>query len=75
MHNDDYTTMDFVVEVLNKVFHKTPAEAETIMMAIHSKGIGVCGIYTAEVAETRVAQVRRMAKGRGFPLLCTMEEV
>lgn len=75
MHNDDYTTMDFVVEVLSRVFHKTPAEAEAIMLAVHRQGIGVCGVYTAEVAETRIALVRKMAKARGFPLRCTLEEV
>ncbi|WP_243546553.1 ATP-dependent Clp protease adaptor ClpS [Pseudodesulfovibrio tunisiensis] len=75
MHNDDYTTMDFVVEVLIRVFHKSEAQATTIMMAIHNQGVGVCGIFTAEVAETKVDLVHRLAKGAGFPLRCSMEGV
>jgi len=75
MHNDDYTTMEFVVHVLREVFHKNEAEAVQIMLNIHKNGMGVCGVYTGEVAETKVALVRRMAKKEGFPLKCTMEEV
>lgn len=75
MHNDDYTTMEFVVEVLMHVFHKTEAEANLIMMNIHQKGVGLCGIYTAEIAETKVSMVDSMAHGKGYPLKCTMEEV
>ena len=75
LHNDDYTTMDFVVQVLESVFYKPPAEAAQIMLNVHEKGIGVCGIYTAEIAETKVAMVAHMAKQRGFPLKCSMEDV
>ncbi|MFP4168879.1 MAG: ATP-dependent Clp protease adapter ClpS [Desulfonatronovibrionaceae bacterium] len=75
LHNDDYTTMEFVVLVLKKIFNKTEAEATQIMMKVHNEGVGVCGIYTAEVAETKVHLVRNMAKKQGYPLMCTMEEV
>lgn len=75
MHNDDYTTMDFVVEVLIKVFHKNESEATVIMLAIHHNGWGDCGIYTAEVAESKVDRVHRIAKSAGFPLRCSMEGV
>ncbi len=75
LHNDDYTTMEFVVHVLQKVFHKTEAEAMQIMLNVHKNGTGVCGIYTGEVAETKVAMVTSMARKEGYPLKCTMEEV
>lgn len=75
LHNDDYTTMDFVVEVLKSVFGKSESEAMVVMMSVHEKGTGVCGIYTAEVAETKVYLVHQMAKARSFPLRCSMEEV
>lgn len=73
LHNDDYTTMDFVVEVLMRVFRKSETEATIIMLQIHNEGYGVCGLYTAEVAETKVDMVHRLAKSAGFPLRCTME--
>ncbi len=75
LHNDDYTTMDFVIYILKKVFNKTEGEAVQIMMNIHKNGIGLCGIYTAEVAETKVVMVKNLARKEGFPLKCTMEEV
>lgn len=75
LHNDDYTSMDFVVEVLMQIFAKSEAEAVAIMMNVHEQGIGVCGIYTAEVAETKVHLVHRMARKQSFPLRCSMEEV
>ncbi len=75
LHNDDYTTMDFVVSVLMKVFHKTRDEAVNIMLNVHKKGVGICGIYPAEIAETKVALVHQMARQAGFPLRCSMEEV
>ena len=71
--NDDYTTMDFVIEVLEEVFHKQPAEAYRIMMAVHTQGKGLCGIYPHEVAETKVASVVERARSNGFPLLAAME--
>ena len=74
LHNDDYTTMEFVVQVLCTVFHKTIEEATEIMLAVHQQGIGQCGVYTREVAETRVRHVHHLAKGAGFPLKCSMEE-
>lgn len=75
LHNDDYTSMEFVVEILMNVFNKSEDEAVTIMMHVHEKGIGMCGIYTAEVAETKVHLVHQMARKRSFPLRCSMEEV
>ncbi|MBN2088835.1 ATP-dependent Clp protease adapter ClpS [candidate division KSB1 bacterium] len=74
LHNDNYTTMDFVVMVLEKVFHKSPAEATRIMLNVHQKGIGVCGIYPRDIAVTKVATVQVLAENNNFPLLCTMEE-
>jgi ATP-dependent Clp protease adaptor protein ClpS len=71
--NDDYTTMEFVVEVLESIFHKQPAEAYRIMIAVHTQGKGLCGVYPHEVAETKVAAVIELARANGFPLLATME--
>jgi ATP-dependent Clp protease adaptor protein ClpS len=71
--NDDYTTMDFVIEILETVFHKHPAEAYRIMMAVHTQGKGLCGLYPHEVAETKVASVVELARSNGFPLLAAME--
>ena len=71
--NDDYTTMDFVVQILEEVFHKQPAEAYRIMMAVHTEGRGICGHYTHEVAETKIATVRDRAHEAGFPLQAVME--
>ncbi len=75
MHNDHYTTMDFVVEVLMHVFNKNHAEATVIMLAVHEKGVGVCGVYPLELAETKVAQVHTLARKEGFPLRSSIEEV
>ncbi len=74
LHNDDYTTMDFVVEILMLVFNKSPEEAVNIMLNIHRKGIGLCGVYTYEVSETKVETVHAIAGEHGFPLKCTMEK-
>jgi ATP-dependent Clp protease adaptor protein ClpS len=71
--NDDYTTMDFVVDVLETIFHKQPAEAHRIMMMVHTQGKGLCGLYPFEVAETKVATVIERARASGFPLLAAME--
>lgn len=72
--NDDYTTMDFVVSVLENVFHKTAVEAAQIMLNVHKNGIGLAGIYTREIAETKVALVLELAVRNGFPLKCRMEK-
>ncbi len=74
LHNDDYTTMEFVVEILMLVFNKPPEEAVEIMLNVHQKGIGICGVYTYEVSETKVNTVHDLARENGFPLKCTMEE-
>ena len=71
--NDDYTPMDFVVDVLESIFLKSPAEAFRVMMQVHTQGSGLAGIYTHEVAETKVATVVELARGQGFPLRATME--
>jgi ATP-dependent Clp protease adaptor protein ClpS len=75
LHNDNYTTMEFVIEILEKIFHKSASEATAIMLAVHKTGTGICGVYSHEIAETRVRVVEHYAKERGYPLLCTMEEV
>lgn len=74
IHNDDYTTMDFVVQVLEEVFQHSEPEAVAIMLQVHMQGVGVAGVYTFEIAETKVAKVEAMARAREFPLLCTVEE-
>ena len=73
LHNDDYTTMEFVIYILQSVFHKQIAEAERIMIQVHRNGIGVCGVYTHEIAESKAKKVERMAKEHSHPLLCTIE--
>ena len=75
LHNDNYTTMEFVISVLVEVFHKKPEQAAAIMLAVHEKGMGVCGVYPHEVAETKVAMVHSRARRAGFPLKSTMEEM
>lgn len=72
--NDDYTPMEFVVEVLQKIFSLDRSTATRIMLEVHTKGKGVCGVYTFEIAETKVAQVTGLAQQHQHPLLCTMEE-
>ena len=73
--NDDYTTMDFVIEILMDEFGKPYEIATEIMLNVHRKGIGVCGIYPLEIAETKVDTVHSRARERGYPLRCTLEEV
>ena len=73
LHNDDYTSMEFVVHVLTMIFHKSEQESERIMLDVHKKGKGVCGVYTQEIAQTKVEQVRTLAKQNKYPLLATYE--
>ncbi len=75
LHNDDYTTMEFVILILEKVFHKTTAEATRIMLNVHNQGLGIAGVYTREVAETKVAIVLDLARKNEYPLLCTLEKI
>lgn len=72
--NDDFSTMDFVIEILTKVFRKTLSEAEAIMLSVHNNGEGVCGVYTKEIALTKVLQVKTMARKAGFPLKAIAQE-
>lgn len=71
--NDDYTTMDFVVYVLERVFHKMAPEAVRIMLSVHKSGAGLAGVYTREIAETKIEQVHTLAREKEFPLKCIME--
>lgn len=72
--NDDYSSMDFVIDILITIFHKSYSEAEAIMLEVHKKERGLCGVYTYEIAETKVMQVQKKARDNGFPLKATMEE-
>lgn len=72
--NDDYTPMEFVVEVLESVFGMERPKATRVMLEVHTKGKGICGVYGYEIAETKVAQVMSIAQQQQHPLLCTMEE-
>ncbi|MBF0202449.1 MAG: ATP-dependent Clp protease adapter ClpS [Desulfamplus sp.] len=74
LHNDDYTTMEFVVEILMAVFGKSEEDATIIMMNVHEQGRGICGTYTREIAETKVHTVHVLAREREFPLKSTMEK-
>jgi ATP-dependent Clp protease adaptor protein ClpS len=74
LHNDDFTTMDFVVFVLMSVFGKNPIDAFKIMMAVHQQGVGIAGVYTYEIAEAKCNKATELAQKREFPLLCTVEE-
>ena len=74
LHNDNYTTMEFVVEVLLYVFHKRVEEATRIMLNVHKQDVGICGTYPFEVAETKVDTVHLLAREKGFPLKCSMEK-
>lgn len=73
LHNDDFTTMEFVVAILQEIFHHNEADATAIMLHVHRHGIGVAGIYPREIAETKVAEVLHAAEAAEYPLLCTME--
>ncbi len=74
LHNDDYTTMEFVVYVLQGVFHRNETDAMQSMLHVHKHGIGVAGVYTRDVAETHIKQVEALARSHEFPLRCSMEE-
>ena len=74
LHNDDYTSMEFVVEILLSVFNKSIEDATMIMLKVHKEGIGICGVYTFEVAETKMDTVHALAREREFPLKCTLEK-
>ncbi|MBW8270659.1 ATP-dependent Clp protease adapter ClpS [Caldovatus aquaticus] len=74
MLNDDYTPMEFVVHVLERFFQKSREEATRIMLHVHRRGVGVCGVYTYEVAETKVTQVMDLARQNQHPLQCTIEK-
>ena len=75
MLNDDYTPMDFVVYLLKFFFHKNHTEASKIMLKVHNKGAGLCGIYSFEVAESKILEVIITSRKNGFPLLCTLEKI
>ncbi len=74
LYNDDYTPMEFVVGVLERVFRKSPAEATELMLQIHRGGLGIAGVYVLEVAETKAATVHRLAEERGYPLRAGVEK-
>lgn len=75
LHNDDYTTFDFVILILRKIFNKSAEEAQAITLHVHKSGIGQCGIFTREIAEAKVARVRHEARLAGYPLKCSMEKL
>ncbi|MCX6558394.1 MAG: ATP-dependent Clp protease adapter ClpS [Candidatus Aminicenantes bacterium] len=74
LHNDHFTTMEFVVEILVKIFHKPAQEATQIMLDVHRRGSGNCGVYSLDIARTKVAQVHALARQHEFPLRCSYEE-
>ncbi len=73
LHNDDYTTMEFVIFILTSIFHKSVNDATEIMLNVHHSGIGVAGVYTREICEIKMEQVHSLAAENEFPLRCTME--
>jgi len=75
LHNDDYTTMEFVMSILETVFHKSSNDAAQIMLNVHNEGVGIAGVYTKEICETKISVVHQLAKKNEFPLRCSMETV
>ena len=75
LHNDDYTTMDFVVMILETVFKKDTTEATRIMLNVHNQGVGIAGIYIREIGETKIGVVHEMARKNQYPLKCSLEKV
>ncbi len=75
LHNDDYTSMDFVVDILVSVFRKNGVEASKVMMAVHQKGAGIAGVYPYDIGMSKIQEVKRRAKEDNYPLLCTLEKV
>lgn len=75
LHNDDYTSMEFVVLILENIFGKSTSVATKIMLDVHHQGIGVAGVYTLEICETKVELVHHLARKNGFPLRCSMEKI
>jgi ATP-dependent Clp protease adaptor protein ClpS len=74
LHNDNYTTMEFVIYVLMSIFHHSEMEATRIMLEVHFQGVGVAGVFTYEIAETKISRVLSLAREYQYPLLCTMEQ-
>ena len=75
LHNDDYTSMEFVISILETVFHKSIPDATEIMLNVHNEGIGIAGVYTREISETKISTVHQLAQKNEFPLRCSMERV
>src|SRR5665648_326540 len=75
LHNDDYTSMEFVILILENIFDKTTTMATKIMLDVHQQGIGVAGVYTREICETKIDMVHHLARKNGFPLRCSMEKI
>ena len=75
LHNDDYTTMEFVISILETIFHKSPDDAAQIMLNVHNEGVGIAGVYTKEICETKISVVHQLAKKNEFPLRCSMETI
>ncbi|HEX7503107.1 MAG TPA: ATP-dependent Clp protease adapter ClpS [Acidobacteriota bacterium] len=74
LHNDHFTTMEFVIDILVKIFHKPARDASSIMLDVHRSGSGICGVFSFDIARTKVSQVHALARAREFPLKCTFEE-
>jgi ATP-dependent Clp protease adaptor protein ClpS len=75
LHNDDYTSMEFVVAILENIFGKTTSVATKIMLDVHQEGVGVAGVYTREIGETKIELAHHLARNNGFPLRCSLEKI